>query len=149
MFAAPSAPSPVPQIPLTDQGRALQAVVGDARRMRASAAEAGLSFARDRLAGIAEAASKLLLIGRGQVAFGGVRSLMNSAISAMDALGDAAVSPADRGRIRDMLRDFDSLGTRLSALAAASARSEDERREAAGFQARLRTGLAKLRDAAG
>lgn len=151
MFAAAaSAPSlPPPASAAGDQSRALAGLIADVRRMRAGAAEAGLGFARDRLAGLADAASKLLLIGRGQVAFGGVKSLMNSAVATMDALRDAAPALAGGGRLREMVGEFESLGARLAALARAAARTEDEKKEAGGFQVRLRESLARLRDAAG
>jgi len=138
---------PLPALASGDQSRVLTGVIADVRRMKATAAAAGLNFARDRLTGLAEAASKLLLLGRGQLTFTGVRSLMNNAIRAMETLGDAAASGADRSQLKKMVDEFDSLGTRLSAMAGFAARSDDEKKEAAGFQAKIRSALKRLRDA--
>ena len=138
---------PPPALASGDQSRALTGVIADVRRMKSNAAAAGLNFARDRLTGLVEAASKLLLLGRGQLTFTGVRSLMNNAIGAMETLGDAAGSGADRSQLKKMADEFDSLGTRLSAMAGFAARSDDEKKEAAGFQAKIRSALKRLRDA--
>jgi hypothetical protein len=148
MFAVQTAsPAPLPVVPTGDQTRALNGVIADVRRMKANAAAAGLNFARDRLTGLAEAASKLLLLGRGQITFTGVKSLMNGAISAMDTMSDAAGAATDRSQLRKMADEFDTLGTRLSAMAGFAARSDDDRKEAASFQARMRSALARLREA--
>lgn len=151
MFAAaPSAPSFSPALLAAgDQSRALNGVIADVRRMRAGAAEAGLNFARDRLAGLADAASKLLLLGRGSITFTGVKSLMNGAIGAMDTLSAAAGSATDRLPLKKMADEFESLGTRLSAMAGFAARTDDDRKEASGFRNRMRESLARLRAAAG
>lgn len=148
MLAVQSASfAPPPGLAAGDQSRALTGMIADVRRMKANAAAAGLNFARDRLTGLVEAASKLLLLGRGQLTFTGVRSLMNNAIGAMETLSEAAGSGADRSQLKKMVDEFDSLGTRLSAMAGFAARSDDEKKEAAGFQAKIRATLARLRDA--
>lgn len=136
-----------PVLPAGDQSRALNGVIGDVRRMKANAAAAGLNFGRDRLTSLAEAASKLLLLGRGQITFTGVKSLMNGAISAMDTMSDAAGSATDRTQLKKMADEFASLGTRLAAMAGFAARSDDDKKEAAGFQAKMRAALMRLRDA--
>ena len=149
MLAVQSASTaPTPVLPTGDQSRALNGVIADVRRMKASAAAAGLNFARDRLTGLAEAASKLLLLGRGQLTFTGVKSLMNGAISAMDTMSDAAGSATDRIQLKKMADEFDTLGARLAGMAGFAARTDEDRKEAAGFQARMRDALRRLRDAA-